>query len=364
MNTPIFTREEIVRYAETRLFGKNVTPKMVSHIRLYNAVLPSELEQFLNAENGSAERVVQDSGREPLWYTSGKLHIPQYSGFGRRRRYEAMIQAYVHTQERYLTFESLERNHHERTTNIYYDNFAYDFVKDQFMQKEMNSINTIIIGPTAAVAQQASVLQRKPCEYLDSQLLVVGEQTIFNMGYVYADQAGIILDKTLREYEALARKEKNPRQISIYMFGRVGGLKPEMRRQEMVLPHGIIDDVDLTQGRALVYPMHNILAPSSAISNVIVNVPTVIGETRGQLEQARDNGAIAVEMETREAVEAINRARRRYQGKLQIQFGFAGYISDLPLQSDTLALELNSNEGEQAVVAHILEHIRQKKVIK
>ena len=92
MTTPTFTPAQVKKYAETRLFGENVTPEMVVKIQLYNGTLPSALEERLQTLGKQPRQVQQENGREPIYYTPDRtLHIPQYSGFGRRRRYEEMI---------------------------------------------------------------------------------------------------------------------------------------------------------------------------------------------------------------------------------------------------------------------------------
>jgi len=368
--TKILTPEKIIRYAETRLFGDNVRPHNVKVIELHNGVLPSSLEEMLNQRCGGFQRVLQENSREPIYFRDGRLFIPQYSGFGRRKRYESMIKAYLQVIGEDIGFKSCELEGDERKTNIEYDNLAYDFVVGLFVPEdkyedrrvfdtEIQGVTHVIFGSLDAVAKQADVVERENTPYLGAQLVKIGEELVLNIGYVYADQAGIIIDKMLREYEALARKQNKKLRIGLYMFGRVGGLKDEMKRHQLVSTAGIIDEVDLLQNRHHVYPMHNVLLSSpDRHRGLNLNVTSVIHETVEQLEQAREWGCISIDMETRESVESVNRARRRYE-KLDINFGFMGYISDLPLKGDTLADELDSDKGEQAAVAEIVKAVRQ-----
>ncbi len=353
MSTPIFTREQTIKYAETRLFGKNVSGGEVRHIKLYNGMLPSELESKL-AEVSTFERVVQANGREPIYFSSGTLHIPQYSGFGRRKRYEELIKAYAQARELPLDFESLEREGKAHQTDIFYENHAYDFVKE--MLRDKPDFGSVIFGSLSAVAAQSQVLHSSPHEYVDAQLVKVGETVALNVGYVYADQAGIIIDKMTRQFEATARELDTCKPVSVYMFGRVGALHHNLPRHALILPTAIIDEVDLQEGRQNQYPAHNVLARDGDNFGLNLNVRSVIGETRELLELAQERGCISVDMEMREAVESVNKARRRYD-HLSLQFGFAGYVSDMPLQGDTLAEELKSDKGEQEAVRRILKHI-------
>ena len=142
------------------------------------------------------------------------------------------------------------------------------------------------------------------------------------------------------------------------MFGRVGGLQKNSQRHDLLTPVGIIDEADLRESRALVYPLSNELAKDGCTKGNIYSSSTVINETQTELENALEHGCSCVEMEARETVEAINSGRRRYNGKLDVHFGFVGYVSDLPLQGDTLAEEMDSDKGEQDAVRMIVEKIK------
>ena len=367
--TKIFTPEKIVKYAETRLFGSNVTPEMVRKIELHNGMLPFALENLLIERYNGHLKVRQENGREPIYFMEDILFIPQYSGFGRRKRYETMIKAYLEASGRDIKFESHELEDEQRKTNIEYDNFAYDFVVGLFVPEEKyedrrvfegaeaGDITEVVFGPVEAVAKQAKVLEQGNSEYLDAQIVRIDNKRILNIGYVYADQAGILIDKMLREYEALARKKGKKLKIDLYMFGRVGGLEKGMQRHQLVYPTGIIDEADLNDKRIGVYPMHNVLAENRRHTGLNFNVSSAIDETVEQLQKAREHKCICVEMETKETTISINRARGRYRGQLDINFGFIGHVSDLPLQGDTLADELDSEEGEQAAVKKIIKAV-------
>ena len=122
MATPIMTSEQIIAYSETRLFGTNVGPDDVSAINLHNGILPSRLEHMLSSVGSEFERVEQKNGREPVFFQNGVLHIPQFSGFGRRMRYEELIEAYITASDREINFRSLEVEGRARKTNHAFDN--------------------------------------------------------------------------------------------------------------------------------------------------------------------------------------------------------------------------------------------------
>ncbi|MBI4453674.1 hypothetical protein HY636_03445 [Candidatus Woesearchaeota archaeon] len=466
MDTKIFTPEKVIKYAETRLFGRNVAPEMAAKIELHNGALPSQLEQTLEKRYSSKSttkfvtRVQQTNGREPIYFVDGTLFIPQFSGFGRSIRYERMIEAYIQAisqrDGRKILFEAHDLENDSRKTDQSYSNNAYDFVAGMFMPHgryedrrvfagdDIKDITTIIFGTPSAVRKAirengkdaknakdakgakvvaanilaANVSAYGNSEYLEAQILEINNQRVLNIGYVFADQAGIIIEKILREYNSLACKackvhpkpnahpqeaeqsastinksfpqkdeqhSQHPLTINMYMFGRVGGLSDNAQRHQLVYPVGIIDWIDLNEGKVLEYPMHNVFAHNhnedarfneyhrsnddnksnersrtpnniNGLTGLNLNVVSVVDETVEQLELAKQRGCICIEMETRESVEAINQARRRYQ-QLKINFGFVGYVSDIPLIGDTLEQELDSDKGEQDAVNVILDRI-------
>lgn len=388
MQTKILTGERLKRYAERRLFGSNVTSDTVHRIELFNGVLPSHLEEILGKMSKGAKgfvKVDQANPREPLYFMDGTLYIPQYSGFGRAMRYQRLLETYKEAVESCAdgcgSGRKLEILVHElkgvpRKTDQSYSNSAYDFVTGLFIpsfmydtfrvfeDEDVKDITTIIFGPIEIVAKSAKVIAKGNSEYLDAQIVEVDGQKVLNIGYVFADQAGMILEKMLREYHSIAKKHafgnNTPLNLNIYMFGRVGGLVDDIDRHHLVYPVGVIDEVDLREGRPFVYPMHNVLASPNE-KGLVFNVSTVVDETFEQLRSAKNQGCICVEMETRESVEAINQARRRYHGLLDISFGFVGYVSDNPLKGDLLDKELDSQKGEKEALDVILKAITQQK---
>jgi hypothetical protein len=386
--TLVFTPDDKINYAERRLFGENVRPDEVRLIELHNGDLPSMLEQEISA-NGNYKRVIQSNGREPIYFqqSTGTLYIPQYSGHGRARRYQRMIEEYIAESGRDISLYVCDANNEwgvrdPRQTNINYDNFSFDYSVGLFVpnakyeperifpSSDIGSIDTIIFGSTKAMAKQAKLLEKGKSEYLDCQIVEIGGKKVLNVGYVYSDQAGRLLDNILREYDALAKKQDRDRNLNLFLFGEVGGLVQGLERNELVYPNGIIDERDLLEPDLpnrgeFIYPMHNILAEGRP-SGLNLNVnSSILDETLETLSLAADKGAICTDMELMEMVGSINKARTRYlvssspkvMPGLEIRFGFVGYVSDLPLKGDTRAEELADDSGEKAAVSAIISHI-------
>lgn len=374
MRTPILNPEDLVKYVETRIFGDNVDKDRISEISQYNGCLNSALEYDLNTRYGDkVSRVKQKNEREPLYSIDDKLFFAQWSGFGRGRRYESNINAYRDITGKDIDFKIIEKDGLARKTNIAYDDFCYDFVMGLFVPEEkyepkrvfsdfdiadLAGIDTIIFGPLNAVAKQGNVLQRGTSEYLDSQIVSFSNKLALNLGYVYSDQAGRIIDKILREYEGISRDEGKLRTIDIYMFGRVGGLMSNHLVNDLVLPNGVIDQTELSNG-AHITRFNNTLGGRKNSQQFVLNVPTVIDETVEDLKLARSLGAVCAEMETRETMIAIDLARSRYHN-LKVNFGFVGYVSDVPLNGITLANEMDCSKGEIRAAELIAEMINER----
>jgi hypothetical protein len=352
-----------------RLFGSNVRPDDVEQIELHNGVLPSQLEQIIEQmPGGQAQRAIQENGREPIYVKEGVMFIPQYSSFERGMRYEMMIDKYLTASGRGLKRKFCELGSNKRVTYIAYDNNAYDFVVGMFVPSQkyedrrvfqnhtIREISTIIVGPVGAVSKRAIVIEQGKSEYLDAQIVEIDGKKALNLGYIYGGQGGLIISKMMREYAAIAEQENRPRNIDVMMFGRVGGISESMQRHDLVFPTGIIDWVQLTRGNALVHPVNNIAALRRR-GELILNVQSVLDETEEQLRIAKSVGCLAVEMETRDMIDAIDQAHRRHYPNITINFSFAGHVSDIPLRGDTLEEELDSDKGEQEALSAILSAI-------
>jgi hypothetical protein len=391
--TRIFTQEKIEKYATTRLFGIDMIPQDVDTIWLYNGFFPEtkfsnkyytklhqrcidEFKKETGKDFSHFKKIIQKNEREPIFYFNGIICATQYSGFAREKRYKRMIEEFTSLEDIAIDFETFPKDKARiRQKNIDYDNFAYDFTVGLFVptekyedrrvfdKQDIKDISTILIGPTKVVKKQTKVIAKAKSPYLDAQIVEHDGNKILNIGYVYGDQAGIILDKMLREYFSLAESRQHDKKIDIYMFGRVGGLADTMKRHDLVYPNETIDEIDISCGHPNMHPMNNILAESkSPILNL--NAATVLDETYELLQKAKDLGCVCVELETREAVESINTARNRYSNqkgpKMDVNFGFVGYVSDIPLKGDTVADELDSDKGEQDALKEILNHIKVK----
>lgn len=372
MTTKIFTPDKLKEYIERRLFGKNVSPSDVSRIELHNSVLPLELSEHISRSYGDFVQVEQENGREPLFFREGTLFIPQYSGLSRARRYKRMIEEYQSVSDRKFKFVINYHNGSKRRALINYSNLAYDFVTGMFMPDEegkeydkyrvfpnhdIKDVRNIIFGSPKAVAKQAPVIERGQSQYLECQIVDINGQKVLNIGDVYGDQAQTIVEKMQREYAAIALSEGHF-EVNFYVFSRVGSLDHEKGRGSILYPVGVIDssrldDLEVTPDR-----VQNCLASNSRWKGVLLNCPTVIDETIEQLQIAADKGCAGVELEIRRFNKAVTNAHDDYTGLLNVNSGYALYVSDCPLYGDTLADEMISDSGEQNALDSIVREIK------
>jgi hypothetical protein len=370
---PIFTPEKVIEYAHARYSGNNVNLDEINKVEQHNGSLPPMLEQELIHRFGDFSRVGQEHYKEPLYVVEKTLFQPQYSSVERGKRCKRTIEKYIEASGRKdLVHEVYEYNSQERRTLQQYENFAYDFVAGLFVPEktyedrrvfgsfEINDIDKIIFGPLDAVKEQARVVHKGESRYLDAQIVEIGGEPVLNLGYVYGKQGGIIINKMTREYKALAEKANRERNIDIYMFGRVGGLKEGMKLHDLIFPTSIIDWSRLKHGNTRKYPIENLLN-STGFERVILNVTSVLDETEEQLLEARECGCIGLEMELRSTSMAVDQACNDYEDRLRVRLGFVGHVSDLPMEGDTLGTYRDCSEGEQAAVAEIVDSIKKSR---
>jgi hypothetical protein len=379
MATPIFTREQIKQYAQTRLFGSNIGPEDVEKIVLVNGAMPSMLEKMVKDKHDQYVVVDQDNAREPILHADGTNYIPQWSGIARERRYKDLLEAYskINEEEGRKNFE-VEINDFNNGWDIpiVYTNYAYDFVTSMFASKEkhkakrvfLNSdikeIDTVIFGPTKAVlkSKQTTLLYKGQSEYIDANIVEIDGKKVLNISYVYADQARSIISKLLRGHYTLAKNKGQKKNIDIYMFGRVGALDNNLDRHDTVIPNAMVDERDLNLQFNKIRSVQNILAIDYRQPIVNLNTTSVIKQTIEQLEKARVEGCSIVEMEMKRSYNAIDEALD-YEEFINVNFGFVGHVSDKPLhignggKRDTLAEELDSDLGERRALAKIIESI-------
>lgn len=367
----IFTPQCIADYTKTRLSGKNIPLDMVKIIGLYNGSKCADIEHMLKKRSVNFERVEQEKGREPIYYANGELLISQFSGRGREQRYRRMIEEFISVCGPDIEFNVHEKGGKRRETLNAYENYAYDFFAGMFLPKEHHEaqrvfpsykvdedITNVIFGPLDVVEKHPGVrvIEKGNSDYLDSQIIELNGRLAVNIAYVYSDQAGLLVSYMVKEYEGIAYdrgyNKLKPLDIVILMFGRVGGLKKDMKRHDVVCPQGVLDHTNLYDRKLPIRYMDNIAMTPGKADGLILNVESVFDETVEMLEDAKSKGCVCVEMETWEVLRALDFVTR-HQPSTRIHFGFAGHVSDNPLQSnandpskrDTLATELDSDEG-------------------
>jgi hypothetical protein len=409
---------KIMEYARTRLFNSDFTPDMITNLRkihLFPGLLPSSLKGMTGEKTGviteGIELIPQENQREPIFIDRNceNLIIPVYSGCLRTRRYSDMIERYIDCLKRSPDIKNvkIQLAMHEirgmpTQTVIEYDNLAYDFQKrvllenpdaphdERVMKEEMNSIDAIVIGPVNLVrgawfgkdnqdnncnGEKVKTVNDRYLKYLVGN---IGGKNVLCLDYVYGDQAGLLLDRILREYATRVGNKDDMKKIDVYMFGRIGSLDPAFGRNSIAVPNFVMNETDIRRGimdhDSMTSPvMNSVLLGDDGkfmdnrgefkerygFENVLLgtnlNSLSVAKQERAALRTARDLGCSMVEMEVLETILAIKRARYRYADSLSVGFGGVFYVSDRPLEGDTLEKELDSDKG--AVKA--LEIIRQ-----
>ncbi|MCX6707722.1 MAG: hypothetical protein NT001_06310 [Candidatus Woesearchaeota archaeon] len=354
------------------------------------------------------EVIPQENQREPIFIDGNRenLFIPVYSGCLRTRRYSDMIERYLDCMKRFpdmknaqIDFITHEIRGMPTQTVIEYDNLAYDFQKrvllgnpdaphdERVMKEEMKGIDAFVMGPINIIqdawfgkefqGEKAKIVSDEYLKYLVGN---IDGKKILCFDYVYGDQAGLLLDKILREYATRVGSGKDIKKIGVYMFGRIGSLDPAFRRNSIAVPNFVMNEIDIKGGirdpDSMRSPVMNLVLLGDnglfmnnrgefkeryGVENVLLgtnlNSLSVAKQERADLRAARDLGCSMVEMEVLETILAIKRARYRYADSLDVDFGGVFYVSDRPLEGDTLEKELDSDQGAMKALDIIKQNI-------
>jgi hypothetical protein len=389
--TSIFTPDQVVKYAETRYFTRLddskidlkpdhviIRPEDVETIELHNGKLESVLRDEVLKRTGTVKYVIQPNGREQIFYSKGTLFVPQFSGVSRENRYIEMAKAYLDASRKRMWFEKHYPNNDPAEAVHKYSDNAHDFIVGSFVRLDKHEdrrvfendtvadIDTIIFGHMKSFASMSEVLKTGRSEYLKAQILNIDGKRAFNIGDVYGDQANMLTSKWLLEQYSMAKRDGKRKDLWIYVTGRAAGLLDSMERHDIICPNWIINNHHLKQGNNHPrYPINNMLAPTDR-DIYSLHVDSVINETIEELEEARKNNVVGVEMELLHFMLAIIEAEATYSDYLNINVGFVYHVSDLPLkvrdngQRDTLADELDSDKGERETVKMILSNIKHR----
>jgi hypothetical protein len=371
--TFVLNDKKALTYVENRLSGKNANIHDVQKIDLYRGFLHPDVEQQLS-NKGSFERVIQKSPREFIYIgEDGTLSICESSGMARGRRYETNIDRFLDITGHDIEFNrNLFPENDKTLLKHYYSNLAYDFVRRLYVPKkkyqatrifedvDISSIDDFVVGPLDVVAKEAEVVEIGNSNYLDCQVVRIKGKNILNLGYIYGDQAHFIFDKIFNQLSA----SNTARAVNVYVFGRVGALYDEARINDLITPTGVINEEDINSGKTLIYPVDNILAGKGK-NGINLNVQSVINETVEMCETAKQMGGVSIDLELLWFLLAQLNAKGSYQSKangnnLEINLGYIGHVSDMPLQGITIEQELKDDKGAKKAFNVIAEHIKNK----
>ncbi|MBW2993489.1 hypothetical protein KY317_02855, partial [Candidatus Woesearchaeota archaeon] len=173
-----------------------------------------------------------------------------------------------------------------------------------------------------------------------------------------------------------SRAEGRKQHIEIFHFGKYGGLARSMQRGDIVIPTGSFCEKDYDQ---YVYEMDfkNMFAAHNSskaelsmlagkIHTDLYTGPTlhsssVVLQEKPVLQQFKDVGAVCIDMESDFIARAVETANCKYATEesrgVEAKYWLIGYISDMPLQGDTLAEPFDGKEPQKFVVNAIKEII-------
>ncbi len=254
-----------------------------------------------------------------------------------------------------------------------YENRAYDFVKELSLKHNMlRDVDYVTFGPIKWMKKhtreddKVRVLE----EHLDDDYLahmiteVIGEdgesRKVLNIDYVFADQASNVIDKLLLTYHACT-DDADSRSLHVLMYGKVGGIKDRLEVNDMVFPNGLISEYDIVNGNSKHTPMYNVFEDYHGRDEFILNETSVPLQRRSVLIDGAKRDCSIVEMEALHATLAINAGRNKYHN-LDINHGFATFISDTPLKEGETTLANGTKEllqpGMRSVVDVVTDYVK------
>lgn len=364
--------------------GKLVSPEIikekVSKIVILNGYTSTESLEMFDALSMKKDIVSVDFnlGREKgfLHEKTGVLYIAQPVSKVRGDRFVDMLYTGCVKEQKDWKVEVVASDDtpQKRITALTnYENRAYDFVKELSLRHDMlKDIDYVTLGPIKWMAKHTKsdadvrVLER----HLDDDYLahmiteVIGEngesKKVLNIDYVFADQAANVIDKLLLTYHACT-DDAESRTLHLLMYGKVGGIKERLHINDLVFPNGLISEYDIVNGNSKHTPMYNVFEDYYGKNEFILNETSVPLQRKSVLIDGSRRDCSVVEMEALHATLAINAGRNIYHN-LNINHGFATFISDLPLQEGATTLANGTREllepGMKSVVDVVVDYVK------
>lgn len=180
-------------------------------------------------------------------------------------------------------------------------------------------------------------VERVDDDFLDYQIFEKEGKTCLGLNYVYGDQIFYLLKHFFNEY--VERDNKN--KLHMVMYGKVGALKDDVRRGDVIIPSGIVKEKRYyPMDPGLIMAFQRKQQDRWHVGGNVHAVDSVLDQTYEGLSDAKDRECTLTEMEAYNVAKALNFCKNNIRGMPEVRFNFLGYASDVPLIGDTLAEEL------------------------
>ncbi|MBW2988528.1 hypothetical protein DRJ48_04645 [Candidatus Woesearchaeota archaeon] len=368
----VLTPEKLDQYVRRRLFPEGASIDFIRHqegVHLHLATLPSELERRLQEEGIEAERIHQTNPREAIYNDGRNTYVALSGGISRMQRYLDMkrwVEECVAQMPQYrgtnIRFQHHYYNDSCEDTFARFNQLDWELIKEVMSHKEFiegligvlfNSVRIVREAFTNAGVSSSDFYRGEGWlakEYLAYQFIRLPRGVVLNFDYSYGSQVGSIMEKLAKSiHRRVEEHEIDGRTITFGLFGKAGGLAPNLGLGALVAPNGYIANRRLIE-------VENQLTKSQLSEDLVIgpNLPqrSVIKQKLGELEEGRRRGAIMVEMEMKDAVAAIEHIRN--WGWLEdARFMYGVVISDLPLRG--LTIEQEDIEQEEVGLIRVLK---------
>ena len=416
--TPVTDERAVKEYAAARLLGNGQDIRDLESLRSFT-IWAGRLHEELPNHIRRLQPVDQDFPREPIILNDGEGHVAVSDGFSRVGRYENMLDnlsrtegmahlqtivAYLHgsveaTHERFRSFaENFSRELLEKrpsidtlfigplrnvTDGLYAKTIAsrIDIPKDQWndlLEMKANHIHEQFLHSGRNPPGIESLLQDNGIRHLAASEAIHGDykeqalgiqERLFRrsshpycdylffdenkagVNYMYGDQIEYFLSSFLPLYA-----EKNGSFPRIIMHGKVGGLEEDTKRGDIIIPKGVLkngESYSIQQPLVLQNDAFAHYGTRCHTGGNVFGVDYVLEQTLEDLEAAKETCS-CTEMEFYHACRAVEKVSKE-TGIHQPMLHFIGYVSDVPLQGDTLAKELTDYRGIYRALQQVIQ---------
>lgn len=368
---PLYLPEHVIAMTEQRLGGEEIL-KDVREVRVYNGVLPCEIEAW---NNGSTHERIRTIGDDFVYKNGTVLAIAQFSGPRRRREYQIMLSKYVETLRKTkgkdITIFYEDKDNDPRASAKLYQQYAEtltDKIIELIGQGEVSkpTIPSVVfnVGNNSNnFVKDCKIIREITDNYHLIQLLTYNKKEIVSCNGLTGDLIYKVLDNILAAYNARAEQttQQETQEVHMYITVPGPGFKKEMKLHDIFIPGSSKEQSELKRaGIGEVVSVHNTINDIEARRETRLNVyyGTTVDVTDPYQLQVKELMLPAFSSSfldniIKDTAEIVRRAKRSYHA-ITPRLGIVGYVTSTPLQTDFDGRQTSDLKGRENATKIIL----------